>query len=608
MKTLRRLLPFLKPFRWWIAGILLLSVLLSILSASTIAIILPVLRLVFPDDTSGGSVPLSTGTEFADVKTYFLSLVGSLVVVDGDRLSSLRNLCFFLVALFAAKNVVKYATYVLNTRVDEGIIKAVRDRLFGSTVNLSLDFFNRKRSGDLISVITNDVGVLNASLTPLVATLIREPLQVFILLAILLTLSPTLTAVAFSTSILSFIVVRLQTRYIRRYSIRLQQALGEITARIQETLQNIRLIKGYAAERYEEERFSKETRHFVRSAIKHSATVNLMGPSSEMFAIVAIAVVLYVGGYLVLEGRMRADELVTFLIVLFSIMQPVVTIFSTPATVQRGLVAAERVLDLLAERPTVVSGQRVAPQNFDVLQLLGVGFSYRIGEPVLREVDLTVRKGQTVALVGPSGGGKSTMMDLIIRLYDPTAGGILLDGTDIKEFDLASYRSLFGIVTQESILFNDTVARNIAYGMTGIPEDRIVAAARMANAHEFIARLPDGYQTTIGDRGVLLSGGQRQRLAIARALARDPQILLFDEATSALDSESELLVQEAIERLLEERTAIIIAHRLSTIKRADTIVVVNEGSIEEMGRHEDLIAADGLYKRLHDVQFRDDMR
>lgn len=609
MKTLRRLLPFLRPYRGRVALVVALSAVLSVLNAATIAIVLPILRVIFPESsTSAAAVPPPSGPpQFLDgVKQGFLTFVHSLVIVPDDSILSLRNLCVFLVILFLTKNVVKYGTYVLNTIIDERMMKDVRDKLFGSTVELSIDFFNRKRTGDLISVVTNDVSAMNGALTSLVGTAIREPLQAIIMLVLLLALSPTLTVVAFSTSILSLVFVRILVRYIKKYSVRLQTALGEMTSRLHETFQNIKLIKGYSAEAYEKERFQRETTSFVRSALKHSASVNLMGPVTEMFAIVAIGVVLFYGGYLVLHGRMRADELITFLFILFSIMQPVVAVFSIPAAIQRGLVAADRVLALIDERPIVRSGPRVASGVVDTLQLLNVGYSYRVGQPVLRDVTLTIKRGQTVALVGPSGGGKSTMMDLVVRLYDPLQGGIYIDGVDIREFELSSYRALYGLVTQESILFNDSIANNIAYGRSSIPRDTIVAAARMANAHEFIERLPQGYDTTIGDRGVLLSGGQRQRIAIARALARDPQILLFDEATSALDSESEMLVQEAIEHLLANRTALIIAHRLSTVKRADLIAVIDSGTIVEVGRHEDLLAAGGLYRRLYDVQFKDD--
>jgi subfamily B ATP-binding cassette protein MsbA len=539
-----------------------------------------------------------------DVKSGFLTVIEKFVIAGDNRLISLGNLCFLIVGIFLAKNFVKYVTYLMNTVVEERMIKNIRDTIFRRTVDLSLGFFNQQRSGNLISVLTNDVNSMSSVLTPMVGTVIREPMQALVMLVILLSLSPKLTLIAFSTSILSVIAVRYLNRYIKRYSRRLQTAMSDITSRLLETFQNIRLIKAFSAERYEHARFEERTAWYVRSAFKHSAMANMMGPVGEMFAIIAIAVVLYTGGQEVLTGSMRSDELITFLFLLFAIMQPIVSIVSIPTTMQRGLVAAERFFELMDREPEVVGGTRPLKELSRELQFLNVGFSYQPGRPVVRDVTITVKRGQTLALVGPSGGGKSTLMDLVIRLYDPTHGGIYLDGVDIREFSLEDYRSLFGIVTQESILFHDSVANNIGYGRESISEEELVQAAIMANANEFIVRLPKGYDTQIGDRGVLLSGGQRQRLAIARALARDPQILLFDEATSALDSESEMLVQDAINRILENRTAIVIAHRLSTIKRANMIAVIEEGAIVECGKHEDLLAAGNLYKRLYDAQFQ----
>ncbi|MBS1912687.1 MAG: ABC transporter ATP-binding protein [Bacteroidetes bacterium] len=608
MSVIRRFLPFLKPYLPLLVLIVILSAVLSAVSAASIAVIWPVMKVIFPQSNSTAPVqaPAGIGGAFSGVKDWCLNTMQTFIIHPTDKLISLRNLCFLVIGIFVVKNVVKYITYVLNTAVEERIMKDVRDTLFRKAINLSISFFNEKRAGDLISVVTNDVGTMNAAVTPMIGTVIREPMQALIMLVGLLAISPTLTLIAFSTSILSVVAVRFLTKYIKRYSQRIQNALAEITSRLQESFLNIRIIKGYAAERYEAARFEKETAWYVRSALKHSAMVNLMNPVNEIFAIVALSVVLFYGGFQVVEGSMKADELFTFLFLLFAIMQPVVATLSIPATIQRGLYAAERVFAVMDTMPTVVGGTRSATALRNELQLLNVGFSYRPAHPVIRDVTLTVKRGQTLALVGPSGGGKSTLMDLVIRLYDPLSGGIYLDGVDIREFTLESYHGQFGIVTQESILFNDSVRNNIAYGLDDISEEKIVEAARAANAIDFIERLPHGFDTPIGDRGVLLSGGQRQRLAIARALARDPQILLFDEATSALDTESEMLVQEAINKLLEDRTAIVIAHRLSTIKHAHMIAVVEEGAIVEYGTHEELLAAGSLYKRLYEVQFRED--
>lgn len=616
MSVIRRFLPFLRPYMPLIMLMVLLSAVLSALSTASIAVIWPVMKVIFPDGGSAAAalpataVPASSsgGIEgwLLGVKNWCLDLMQSSIIHPTNKLISLRNLCILVIGIFVLKNIVKYATNLLNTMIEERMMKDVRDTLFSRTIGLSIDFFNQNRAGELISVVTNDVGTMNAALTPTIGTLIREPMQALLMLVGLLAISPVLTLIAFSTSILSVIAVRVLTRYIKRYSQRIQIALGEITIRLQESFQNIRIIKGYAAEKYETERFKKQTAWYVRSITKHSAVVNLMAPVNEIFAIVALSVVLFYGGYQVVAGTMKADELFTFLFLLFAIMQPLVATLGIPATIQRGLYAAERVLAVMERAPTIVGGTRPAGPLRNELQLLNVGFHYRPAHPVIRDVTLTVKRGQTLALVGPSGGGKSTLMDLVIRLYDPVSGGIYLDGVDIREFDIESYHGLFGIVTQESILFNDSVRNNIAYGIESVSDELIVAAAKAANAFDFIERLPQGFDTSIGDRGVLLSGGQRQRLAIARALVRDPQILVFDEATSALDTESEMLVQEAINKLLQDRTAVVIAHRLSTIKHAHMIAVVEDGAIVEYGTHDELLAAGNLYKRLYEVQFREE--
>lgn len=501
MSVIRRFLPFLRPYMPLIVLMVMLSAVLSALSTASIAVIWPVMKVIFPD--GGGAAAALPGAPVAasggidgwllGLKNWCLDLMQSSIIHPTNKLISLRNLCILVIGIFVLKNVVKYAANLLNTMIEERMMKDVRDTLFSRTIGLSIDFFNENRAGELISVVTNDVGTMNAALTPTIGTLIREPMQALLMLVGLLAISPVLTLIAFSTSILSVIAVRVLTRYIKRYSQRIQIALGEITIRLQESFQNIRIIKGYAAERYETERFKKQTAWYVRSITKHSAVVNLMAPVNEIFAIVALSVVLFYGGYQVVGGTMKADELFTFLFLLFAIMQPLVATLGIPATIQRGLYAAERVLAVMERAPTIVGGTRQAGALRNELQLLNVGFHYRPGHPVIRDVTLTVKRGQTLALVGPSGGGKSTLMDLVIRLYDPVSGGIYLDGVDIREFDAESYHGLFGIVTQESILFNDSVRNNIAYGMESVSDELVTAAAKAANAFDFIERLPQGF-------------------------------------------------------------------------------------------------------------------
>lgn len=606
MKIFRRLFPYLRPYFWLIILSMILSSVLSALSTASIAVIWPVMSLIFASGSPSTAAASGNGSQFAGVKTWFTNAMQGAIIDPHDKVISLRNLCILILAIFVLKNVFKYLVGVLGTYIEEHMMKDIRDDILHRIIGHSMGFFNERRVGELMSVVTNEVGAMSASITPTLNTMIREPVQVILMVMLLVAFSPTLTLLSFSTSILSVILIRVLTKSIKKYSVRMQDALVEITHRLQETFQNIRIIKGYGAETHEANRFRNETGKYVRLAMKQSAMVNLMGPVSEIFAIVALAVVLFYGGYEVLHGSMKAEELMTFLFLLFAIMQPITAILSIPATIQRGVVAGERVMGILDIPPQIAVGNRPTPPMRRELQLLNVGFSYRPGQPVVRDVTLTIKRGQTIALVGPSGGGKSTLMDLIARFYDPLNGGIYLDGVDVREYDLDSYRALFGIVTQESILFNDTVWNNIAYNMPDCTDEMVIEAARAANAHEFITHLPQGYQTRIGDRGLLLSGGQRQRIAIARALARDPQILLFDEATSALDTESEMLVQDAINNLLVDRTAVVIAHRLSTIKNAHVIAVIENGAVVEAGTHDELLATGRLYRKLYEVQFREE--
>lgn len=585
--------------------ILILSVicntLYSLLTAASIAIIQPILQVIFKQDTTATSptvVPLGNALS---IKDSFYNWI-STIVISPDKSTMLFRLSLFIIAAFIAKNIFKYLGANLNVRLGEGIIKSMRDSLFGKMVNLSMDFFNRSKAGELMSLVTNDIGVMHGSITPLVVTLFREPIQVVVMLFLLISFSPELTLIAFSTSIFSLLIIRFSTKYIRRYATRMQISTAIFTSVLQETTSGIRAVKSSSAERHAIRRFTDETYNYVRSAIKNQKVVDLVPSINDVLAIVALSVVLYVGGLQVFSGKMNGSDLMAFLFLLFGIMSPITALTGIPAQIQRGLVAAERVFAVIDSSPSVVSGSKELTGFSSQLEINNLTFSYH-DKPVLREVSFQIPKSKKIAFVGPSGGGKSTMVDTIIRFYDPQRGELTVDGTNIREFTLESYRSLFGIVSQEPILFNDTVAGNISLGFPNATKADIERAAQIANAHDFIMRLPHGYDSIVGDRGVLLSGGQKQRIAIARAVVRQPQILIFDEATSALDSESEKAVQEAVNRVLENRTAIIIAHRLSTIIDADEILVFDGGQIVERGKHSQLIALAGTYKRLYDIQF-----
>ncbi len=577
----------------------------SVLSTVTIIVIQPVLEALFNPE-SMNSHPLLSNNESisATIKQWFFTTVLDIVQSDSHS-TTLLHLGLLILFLFILKNLTKYLGNNVNVRLGEGISKSIRDQLFRKMMSLSMDYFNRSKVGDNISFITNSVATMNGAVSPIFLTVFRQPIEIALFLAVLFSYSPFLTMIAFSTSIGSLLIIKLSTKAIKMYASRMLFSMHALTSLIQEMISGIRLVKTTASEDKATHQFEQETQRYVKASVKNQKLVDLVPVLNEILAISALCAVLYVGGNQVYDKELKPQELMTFLFALFSIMSPIAQLTNTPAVIQKGIVAAESVFDIIDQQPTVKNGNTSIHTFTSSIAVDNLHFSYDGNHEVLHDIHLNIDKGKTIALVGQSGSGKSTMSDLIVRLYDPNKGSICVDGINIKEFSLEEYRQLFGIVSQDSFLFNDTIAENICFGKNIISEDEMIYAAKMANAHDFIISLPMGYQTKIGDRGVLLSGGQKQRLAIARALVRKPQILIFDEATSALDAESEHLVQEAIHNLLHGRTALIIAHRLSTIIDADCIYVFDNGSIAESGTHKELIEKGGIYFRLCSLQTLD---
>jgi len=599
VNLLFRVLGYLKQFKLLLVLSIFLNTLFSILSTVTIIVIQPVLQALFEPNTMQKMQVPAEDVSF-QLKEWFFRTV-MYVVTGSTHSETLFRLGLLIIGLFTLKNLAKYLGNNVNTRLGEGVIKSIRDQLFTRIMAQSIDFFNKSKVGDSISLMLNSVGLMNGAITPLFFTLFRQPIEIALFLGVLLTYSPYLTFIAFSTSIGSLILVKLTTAPIKKYALRMQDAMAQLTQVLQEFLIGIRIVKSTSSEDKASSSFHTETRTYVRAAIKNQKIVDLVPAINEMLAIISLCAVLFIGGNEVYSGNMKAHELMTFLFALFSIMSPIAQIISTPATIQKGLVAAQSIFSIIDKSPSVKDGDHRCTSFNTALSIQDLSFSYDGQHPVLQNVSFDIAKGKKIALVGSSGSGKSTMSDLVIRLYDPTSGSILLDSQPIHDFTLESYRSLFGIVSQEAFLFHDTIAANIAFGSDATRE-QIIEAAKIAHAHTFINALPEGYDTIIGDRGVLLSGGQRQRLAIARALARRPEILIFDEATSALDAESERLVQEAIADVLKNRTALIIAHRLSTILDADCIHVFDHGRIIESGTHQELVALGGIYASMCALQ------
>ena len=595
-----KILPFVRPFWKLIVFSTLANLLFSAANALTLAIVEPVFRTLF-----GSAGPASVASPAAGVtsglKAQFDEIVASLLIAS-DYSTSIRNISLVIFTLFLVRGLMKYLGNVISIRLEEGIMKRIRDTLFLHVTRHSIDFFTRRKTGDIISLLTNDVGVLNHATINSVTTLWREASTLIIYIVLLMVISAKLTVISVGVALLGLFLIRSVTSVLRRYGSRMQAAQADYTSTLQESVLGIRVIKGMGVEPSVVERFMQQTASYVRRAVRNTRVMSLIPVFNDTFGILALVTVFYIGGMERASGAITPSNLVTFLFLLFGLMQPISVIVNTIAQMQRGIAAGANVAAVLDEAPSITSGTILATDKQPSLAIEGVSFSYGEND-VLRDISLTIQRGETVAFVGASGSGKSTMLDLLLRFYDPQSGTIRLDSTDIRDLDLASYRHIFGVVSQETMLFNDTIANNISLGDTQADGNRVRAAATIAHADGFISSMPDGYDTMIGDRGMRLSGGQRQRIAIARALYREPRILLFDEATSALDTESERLVQEAIDDVLKNRTAIIVAHRLSTIVNAHRIVVFDQGRIAEIGTHTELLAANGVYAKLHALQF-----
>jgi len=515
--------------------------------------------------------------------------------------SALRRVCLAILVLFFLKGLSGYVEQISMFRLEQLVIRDLRNRLFAHLTTLSLDFFHRRRTGTLISRLTNDVAVVKGAISAGAFIATRELLLLIANLFWVFWVSVPLALVSLLVVPPSALLIVALGRKLRRSSRRTQERMGELTAALYETLGGMRVVKAFAMEEREVERFKAVAHRTFTAFVRLRRYFALSSPLSEWLGAAAAVAVLAYGGHLILvEHTLTPDRFLVFLVAMLSMTRPLRRLASLNADIQDGLAGAERLFEVLAIQPTVAEAADARPISTlaEAIRFENVTFAYEPGRPVVENVALEIRVGEVVALVGPSGSGKSTLADLLLRFYDPTAGAITLDGVDLRAYRLGDLRRLMGLVTQDVILFNDTVRANIAYGDPAATDQAIEAAARAAHAHEFIRELALGYATEIGDRGVRLSGGQRQRLAIARAILKSPPILVLDEATSALDSESERAVQSAIDELMVGRTALVIAHRLSTVRNADRIVVLDRGRIVEQGTHAELLRRNGLYTRL----------
>ena len=609
LRILRRFVP---PYKRYLVGNILFNILSAILNLFSFALIIPILQILFKID-KGVYTYMPVVVDWANWdsvkalpeiwKNNFFWFVSDLIEREGGSFT-LIILGVFLVVMTFLKVASMYLAFYMMIPIRTGVVRDIRNQINRKITQLSLGFFSEERKGDILARVSGDVNEIEASIMSSLDMLFKNPILISIYLIGMILISWQLTLFVFILLPFAGYVMGQVGKKLKRRSLEGQQQWGALMSQIEETLGGLRIIKAFNAEKKIQDRFERANEQFRQTTTRVYRRQQMAHPMSEFLGTATIAVVLWYGGSLILSNNSSIDAatFIYYLVIFYSIINPAKDLSKAAYAIQKGLASMTRIDKILMAQSDINDPEQPKPVKFThAIEYRNVWFRYR-NDWVLKGINLTIPKGKTVALVGQSGSGKSTLVDLLPRFYDVTEGLIAIDDTDIRQVKLVDLRGLMGNVNQEAILFNDTFFNNIAFGVEGATREQVEEAAKIANAHDFIMASENGYDTSIGDRGGKLSGGQRQRISIARAILKNPPILILDEATSALDTESEHLVQEALENLMRNRTTIVIAHRLSTIKNADEICVMHEGEIVERGCHEDLLKLDGYYKRLCDMQ------
>lgn len=604
MDYFRKILRFAGPYRRYGYLNIFFNILYALFSALSFAALIPMLDVLFNKTRKVFTAPVYSG--MGNIKEFLTDYLNyRLTTYAGDdEMKGLVLVIGLVLALFLLKNVFNYLAMYFITFLRNGVLKDVRNAMYEKIVDLPLSFFSEKKKGDVIARISSDVLEIQHSFLSILELIVREPLTIVFTIIVMFTISTKLTLFVFIFIPIAGMIISRIGKSLKKQSARVQLEQAEFLSIVEETLSGLRVVKAFNAESRFSRVFQRSTERFFSFSNKLLNRQNLASPTGEFLGILVIGVLLWFGGKMVLvENSLDASSFIAYMGLAYNILTPAKAISKASYGVKKGNAAAERVLEILeTENPIKEKEDAIDKVDFTSgISLVNVSFKYE-DEYVLKDFSLEVPKGSTIALVGQSGSGKSTIANLVTRFYDVSEGQVKIDGINIKDLTKKSLRNLIGLVTQDSILFNESVRNNIALGKHDATDEEILEAAKIANAHEFIVDLPKGYDTNIGDGGNKLSGGQKQRLSIARAVLKNPPVMLLDEATSALDTESERLVQDALENMMQNRTSIVIAHRLSTIQNADKIVVMQKGKIVEIGSHKDLLTAEGVYRNLVDMQ------